>query len=69
MAQIAITKAAFFTVFVVLCLLSTAVRAKDTSHSPAPAPGPDAGAGFSVSSSSAFIFFSVLLSIAGLILQ
>ncbi|KAK4419537.1 Chromatin structure-remodeling complex protein SYD [Sesamum alatum] len=69
MAQMGISKAAFFTVFAVLCLLSTAVQARDSSFSPAPAPGPDAGAGFAVLSSSAFVCFSLLLSLVGIFLQ
>ncbi|KAL0437233.1 UNVERIFIED_CONTAM: hypothetical protein Sradi_0431200 [Sesamum radiatum] len=70
MAQTGVSRAAFVAViFVVLCLIATAVRAQDSTFAPAPAPGPDAGAGASVSCSGAVICFTVLLSFAAVFRQ
>ncbi|GFQ05583.1 hypothetical protein PHJA_002702400 [Phtheirospermum japonicum] len=71
MAQMRIIEVVNFSVLVVLCLLSVAVRAQDGIYSPelAPAPAPDVGAGFSMSASTGFICFSVLLSFIALLLH
>ncbi|KAL6527784.1 hypothetical protein OROMI_029595 [Orobanche minor] len=68
MAQTRFYRAAFFTIPLVLCVISAAVAAQD-SNPPAPAPGPVDGAGFTTGCPSAIICFSILLSFVGLLLH
>ncbi|KAL6499605.1 hypothetical protein OROGR_027515 [Orobanche gracilis] len=68
MAQTRFYRAAFFTIFLVLCVISAAVMAQD-STSPAPAPGPVDGSGFTTGCPNAIISFSILLSLVGLLLH
>ncbi|KAL3620413.1 hypothetical protein CASFOL_035325 [Castilleja foliolosa] len=63
-----VSKAVYFTIFVVLCFISAAVGEEDGfSPALAPGPGPLTGAGATMSCSSAFIGFSVMLAFVGLL--